>query len=222
MTRARPGARWRLQRRRRGRPVRRPGPRLAIGRARSRGGGALRRRGLRCGARRGGRVAEAAEGASVLDAALIGPEEISAELGGLSPPGHHAAELAADALHRALGAAASGGERLLDPPVGGDRVLVAVSGGVDSAVAALLERRHGAEVVAVTLKLWADRHTDGARSCCSPEAVVVPGARPRTGVAAPDARPRGGVSRHRRAGVPSRKRGGRTRTRAWSATGRCG
>ncbi len=47
-----------------------------------------------------------------------------------------------------------------------------MSGGVDSAVAALLERRRGAEVVAVTLKLWADRHTDGARSCCSPEAVV--------------------------------------------------
>jgi tRNA-uridine 2-sulfurtransferase len=120
----------------------------------------------------GAAVAEATEGASVLDAALIGPVEISAELGGLSPQGHHAAELAADALHRALGAAASGGERLLDPPVGGNRVLVAVSGGVDSAVAALLERRHGAEVVAVTLKLWADRHTDGARSCCSPEAVV--------------------------------------------------
>ena len=43
-----------------------------------------------------------------------------------------------------------------------------MSGGVDSAVAALLERERGAEVVAVTLKLWADRHTDGARSCCSP------------------------------------------------------
>jgi tRNA-specific 2-thiouridylase len=39
-------------------------------------------------------------------------------------------------------------------------------------VAALLERRRGADVVAVTLKLWADRHNDGARSCCSPEAVV--------------------------------------------------
>ena len=51
-------------------------------------------------------------------------------------------------------------------------MLVAVSGGVDSAVAALLERGRGAEVVAVTLKLWADRHTDGARSCCSPQAVV--------------------------------------------------
>ena len=51
-------------------------------------------------------------------------------------------------------------------------MLVALSGGVDSAVAALLERERGAEVVAVTLKLWADRATDGERSCCSPEAVL--------------------------------------------------
>ena len=47
-----------------------------------------------------------------------------------------------------------------------------MSGGVDSAVAAHLERERGADVVAVTVKLWADRATDGTRSCCSPEAVV--------------------------------------------------
>ena len=47
-----------------------------------------------------------------------------------------------------------------------------MSGGVDSATAALLEREAGREVIAVTLKLWADRETDGQRSCCSPEAVV--------------------------------------------------
>jgi tRNA-specific 2-thiouridylase len=49
---------------------------------------------------------------------------------------------------------------------------VALSGGVDSAVAAFREREGGCEVVAVTLKLWADRRTDGERSCCSPEAVL--------------------------------------------------
>ncbi|CAN5593623.1 tRNA 2-thiouridine(34) synthase MnmA [soil metagenome] len=50
-------------------------------------------------------------------------------------------------------------------------MLVAFSGGVDSTVAALAERDLGAEVVAVTLKLWADEHTDGTQACCSPEAV---------------------------------------------------
>jgi tRNA-specific 2-thiouridylase len=117
-------------------------------------------------------VAEAAEGETVLTAAAIGPEQVAAALGGLSPQGRHAADLAADALHRALSSAASSGARLAGPPPAGNRVLVAMSGGVDSAVAALLERERGADVVAVTLKLWADQHNDGARSCCSPEAVL--------------------------------------------------
>ena len=51
-------------------------------------------------------------------------------------------------------------------------MLVAMSGGVDSAVAALLCARAGDEVVAVTLKLWADQEGDGERSCCSPQAVL--------------------------------------------------
>jgi tRNA-specific 2-thiouridylase len=51
-------------------------------------------------------------------------------------------------------------------------VLVGMSGGVDSAVAALLARRAGHDVVAVTLKLWADQGVDGTKSCCSPEAVI--------------------------------------------------
>ena len=54
----------------------------------------------------------------------------------------------------------------------GERVAVAMSGGVDSAVAALLERERGADVVGVTVKLWADPETDGAKACCSPEAVL--------------------------------------------------
>jgi tRNA-uridine 2-sulfurtransferase len=47
-----------------------------------------------------------------------------------------------------------------------------MSGGVDSAVAALLERERGVEVIGVTVKLWADPQTDGAKACCSPEAVL--------------------------------------------------
>ncbi len=117
-------------------------------------------------------AAELAEGSSVLDTALVGPGEIEAELGGLAPSHRHAAVLAADALHRALSALASSGEPLADPPAAGERALVALSGGVDSAVAALREREAGRDVVAVTLKLWADRQTDGERSCCSPEAVL--------------------------------------------------
>jgi tRNA-uridine 2-sulfurtransferase len=115
-------------------------------------------------------AAELAEGATVLDAARISPERIGAELGGLAPTHSHAAELAADALHRALSSLAASGALLAERRLG--RVLVALSGGVDSAVAAVRERDRGAEVAAVTLKLWADPATDGERSCCSPEAVL--------------------------------------------------
>ncbi len=117
-------------------------------------------------------LAEEIEGAALLEAALIGPDDVAGLLGGLGLEGRHAADLAADALHRALGAAAASGEVLATAPSAGERVLVALSGGVDSAVAALLERERGAEVVAVTLKLWADRRTDQAKSCCSPLAVI--------------------------------------------------
>src|ERR687887_1537551 len=110
-------------------------------------------------------TAELAEGTSVLEAARIGPEEIEAELGGLGPSHRHAAVLAADALHRGLSSLAGSGQSLADPPADRDRVLVALSGGVDSAVAALREREAGREVVTVTLKLWADQRTDGERSC---------------------------------------------------------
>src|SRR5262245_8878278 len=117
-------------------------------------------------------VAVLAEGALVLEAASIGPDEIAAELGGLGPSHRHAVVLAADALHRALSGLAGSMQPLAPPPSGAERILVPLSGGVDSAVAALREREAGREVVAVTLKLWADRRTDGERSCCSPEAVL--------------------------------------------------
>lgn len=115
-------------------------------------------------------VCELVEGGALLDAARIDPDRLDHELGGLAPTHRHAVDLAADALHRALSGLAGSGEVLAAP--GGERVLVALSGGVDSAVAALLERERGAEVVAVTLKLWADPANDGERSCCSPEAVL--------------------------------------------------
>jgi tRNA-specific 2-thiouridylase len=108
-------------------------------------------------------------GLPLLDAARVGAREISAELGGLSPAKWHAAELAADALARSLGTAAMACAEL-PPPLGG-RTLVAMSGGVDSAVAALRCRESG-ETVAVTLELWSDHENDAERSCCSASAVA--------------------------------------------------
>src|ERR671937_635639 len=72
-------------------------------------------------------------------------------------------ELAVDALSNAPGpvfrAAPSPG-----------RVVVAMSGGVDSAVALL---RAGPDAVGVTLRLWLDpQGPDAERACCSPEAVL--------------------------------------------------
>jgi tRNA-specific 2-thiouridylase len=139
-----------------------------------------------CGATRAASaaLAEVVEGASVLDAARLSIDDVEALLGGLDPSKRHAAQLSCDALHRALTAAA-GSDLVLDPATvrtkqsipglsanGAPRVAVAVSGGVDSAVAALLERERGAEVVAITVKLWADPETDGTKACCSPEAVL--------------------------------------------------
>jgi tRNA-specific 2-thiouridylase len=147
-----------------------------------------------CGATRAATaaVAEAVEGEPVLFAAAFSIDDAEDLLGGLAPAKRHAAQLAVDALHRALSAAASGGValapvsgsgRLLaaspaeegreqpspDPP---QRVAVALSGGVDSAVAALLARDQGFSPMAITVKLWADPETDGTKACCSPEAVL--------------------------------------------------
>ncbi len=125
-----------------------------------------------CGAVRaaGSAVVELVEGESFVQAALITADDVAGALGGLIPPKRHAAELAADALHRALGAAAKAGAARLAPNP--RRTLVAMSGGVDSAAAAQLALDAGDETLAVTLELWSDPATDGERSCCSPQAVT--------------------------------------------------
>jgi tRNA-uridine 2-sulfurtransferase len=74
--------------------------------------------------------------------------------------------LALDALHDALGPAVRARAEA-------GRVVVAMSGGVDSAVALLEAQAAGFEAVGVTLRLWADpAGPDGERACCSPAAVV--------------------------------------------------
>jgi tRNA-specific 2-thiouridylase len=71
--------------------------------------------------------------------------------------------LAADALANAIGP-------VLRAPRSPGRVAVAMSGGVDSAVALL---RSLPNAVGVTLRLWLDPDgPDAERACCSPEAVI--------------------------------------------------
>jgi tRNA-specific 2-thiouridylase len=136
-------------------------------------------------------VAELVDGEPLLATAKVDIDTVDKEIGGLTPAKRHAAVLATDALHRALAAAASsdislsslpelGRDPATPPAIDGRRIAppksqrlaVAMSGGVDSAVAALLERERGAEVVGITVKLWADPETDGTKACCSPEAVL--------------------------------------------------
>jgi tRNA-specific 2-thiouridylase len=111
-------------------------------------------------------------GAELLHAARIGREEIVEELGGLSPERLHAAILAEEALHRALGMLLVDAEAPALLPADDRRVLVALSGGVDSAVAAQQLIAAGREAVGLTLQLWDDPATDGTASCCSPQAVT--------------------------------------------------
>jgi tRNA-specific 2-thiouridylase len=113
---------------------------------------------------------ESIEGRPFLTACRLSTDDVAAALGGLTPSKRHAAELAVDALHRALGKAAKVAALRLRPSA--RRTLVAMSGGVDSAAAAQLALDAGDEVVAVTLELWADPATDGEKSCCSPQAVI--------------------------------------------------
>jgi tRNA-uridine 2-sulfurtransferase len=86
------------------------------------------------------------EGLTLLEAAAVGGDELTV-----------------DALANAIGPIFRARR---DP----DRVAVAMSGGVDSAVALL---RAGPKAIGVTLRLWIDPDApDLERACCSPEAVI--------------------------------------------------
>jgi tRNA-specific 2-thiouridylase len=108
-----------------------------------------------------------AEGRDLLGAATIGAGELESVL---RPDAHNreCVALAADALHAAIA-------RALDResiPVTADRVAVAMSGGVDSAVALLKTLQAGLQPVGVTLRLWIDPDApDSDRACCSPQSV---------------------------------------------------
>ena len=146
-----------------------------------------------CGATRAATaaLAETIEGATVLEAASLSIDDTEALLGGLElvqaprrpardrrpPPRPERRRRfeppagpgdGADVGPDTPTSIADSGGSVRSP----ERVAVAVSGGVDSAVAALLERERGVEVIAITVKLWADPETDGTKACCSPEAVL--------------------------------------------------
>jgi tRNA-specific 2-thiouridylase len=127
-------------------------------------------------------------GRSFLEAASVSKAEICRDLG-LVPSKEYTAGVALDALHEALTAAlgspdceirpgatageveASDGEESADKAEGCAGVLVGMSGGVDSAVAALLLKEKGLLVVGITLTFWNDPGVADERSCCSPENV---------------------------------------------------
>jgi len=107
------------------------------------------------------------EGRDLLGAATIGAGELESELRP-EPHNRECVALAADALHAAI-ARALDRERM---PVRADRVAVAMSGGVDSAVALLKALEAGLQPVGITLRLWIDPDApDSDRACCSPQSV---------------------------------------------------
>ncbi|MFA6002001.1 MAG: tRNA 2-thiouridine(34) synthase MnmA [Thermoleophilia bacterium] len=85
-----------------------------------------------------------------------------------------AADFAIEALHAALEDSIKRGNFPIAPTMDEDHVLVAMSGGVDSSVACLLEKKAGRRVTGVTMRLWTDPECEpdeeGA-TCCSPRAI---------------------------------------------------
>jgi tRNA-specific 2-thiouridylase len=108
-----------------------------------------------------------AERGSLLDAAALSLASCVQERG-IPAERHACAEVALDALAEAIASAIDA----LPAAGAGTRTAVAMSGGVDSAVALQRIVDRGDRAVGITLRLWIDPGApDAARACCSPDAV---------------------------------------------------
>ena len=53
------------------------------------------------------------------------------------------------------------------------KVVVAMSGGVDSSVAAALLKQQGYEVIGMMLRLWSEPGKEDSNRCCTPDAMAL-------------------------------------------------